>query len=176
GGLSIAVIGGLGLAGLGALMALTQGAFWLNVVAGNANPFDLGQLQSYLTNFSVLHCVLLAMAAAECAWMLRRRDWSPWALYAITAGLAPLSVAKWGAGESYFLGAIAAISVLSAVWVARFLDSAPAISLRWGLGIAVFIQAVLLSHAGLSDALPWLPDRGPQGAQLVRAPTAEDAQ
>ncbi|HLZ27869.1 MAG TPA: hypothetical protein VKV73_11170 [Chloroflexota bacterium] len=174
--LSAGLIGGVGLAGLGTLIALTHGTFWLNVVAGNANPFDLGQLEAYLTNFSMLHCVLLALAAAECIWMLRRRYWSPWALYALTASLATLSVAKWGAGESYFLGAIASISVLSAVWVARFLDSAPAVSLRWGLGIALFIQAVLLSHAALSDVLPWLPDRGPQGAYLGRAPTAEDNQ
>jgi hypothetical protein len=66
--------------------------------------------------------------------------------------------------------------VLSAVWVARFLDSAPTAGLRWGLGAALFIQAVLLSHAGLSEALPWLPDRGPQGAFLGRAPTSEDNQ
>jgi hypothetical protein len=174
--LCIGLIGGIGLAGLGVLMALTHGAFWLNVVTGNANPFDVGQLAAYQTNFSVLHCVLLAMAAAECAWMLRRRYWSPWALYALSASLATLSVAKWGAGESYFLGAIAAISVLSAVWVVRFLESAPPARLRWGLGIALFIQAVLLSHAALSDAVPWLPDRGPQGAFLGRAPTSEDNQ
>jgi hypothetical protein len=174
--LSIGLIGGLGLAGLGTLMVLTHGAFWLDVVAGNTNPLDLGQLEAYLTNFSVLHCVLLAMAAAECVWMLRRRCWSPWALYAVCASLAALSVAKWGAGESYFLGAIASISVLSAVWVARFLDSAPPVRLRWVLGTALFIQALLLSHAGLSEALPWLPDRGPQSAFLGRAPTSEDNQ
>jgi hypothetical protein len=174
--LSIALIGGLGLAGLGALMALTHGAFWLDVVSGNTNPFDLEQLQAYLTNFTVLHCVLLAMAAAECVWMLRRRIWSPWALYAVSASVAALSVAKWGAGESYFLGTIASISVLSAVWVARFLDSAPPLRVRWVLGTALFIQALLLSHAGVSEALPWLPDRGPQSAFLGRAPTAEDTQ
>ncbi|MDQ6670457.1 MAG: hypothetical protein M3069_06840 [Chloroflexota bacterium] len=174
--LSMGLIGGLGLAGLGALMVLTQGAFWLDVVAGNSNPFDLGQLESYLANFSILHGVLVAMAAAECVYMLRRRVWSPWALYALSASLAALSVAKWGAGESYFLGAIASISVLSAVWVARFLDSAPPVGVRWLLGAALFIQAMVLSHAGLSDALPWLPDRGPQSAFLGRAPTTEDTQ
>jgi hypothetical protein len=83
-------------------------------------------------------------------------------------------VAKWGAGESYFIGAIAAMSVLSAVWVARFLDSLPPPRLRLGLGAALLIQALLLSHAALSDALPWLPDRGPQGAFLGRAPSLED--
>src|SRR6266851_3288348 len=75
------VMGGLGIIGLGALMALTHGAFWLNVVAGNANPFDFEQLWAYVANFSVVHCVVLAMAAAECVWMLRRRAWSPWALF-----------------------------------------------------------------------------------------------
>ncbi len=174
--LSIGLVGSLSLTGVALLMALTHGAFWLDVVAGNANPLDLAQLESYLANFSVLHCVLLATAAAESVWMIRRRVWSAWGMYALTASLAALSVAKWGAGESYFLGAIAAISVLSAVWVARFLDSAPPAGLRWGLGTALFIQAVLFSHAGLSEALPWLPDRGPQSGYLGRAPTAEDTQ
>ena len=143
-------------------MAMTHGAFWLNVVAGNTNPFDLNQLAAYLTNFAVLHCVLIAMAVAECVWMVRRRAWSPWALYGVAAGVAALGVAKWGAGESYFLSAIASLSVLSALWIARFLDSAPPASLRWALGAALFIQAMLLSHAGVSAVLPWLPDRGPQ--------------
>jgi hypothetical protein len=174
GALSAGLIGGLGLAGLGALMLVTHGAFWLNVVAGNANPFDLDQLVTYVTNFSVLHCVLVAMAFAEVVWMVRRRSRSPWALYGVAAGLAALGVGKWGAGESYFLGAIAALSVLSAVWVARFLDSAPPASLRWALGAALFIQAVLLAHAGVSAAVPWLPDRGPQGSFLGRAPSLGD--
>jgi hypothetical protein len=170
------LIGGLGAVGVGLLMLLTRGTFWLNVVAGNTNPFDLGQLVAYLANFSVLHCVLLVMAGAQCVWMLRRRCWSPWALYGLTASVAALGVAKWGAGESYFLGSIAAVSVLAAVWIARFLESAPALRLRWALGAAVFIQAMLLSHAGLSAALPWLPDRGPQAANLGRTPTLEDEQ
>ncbi|MGI9148135.1 MAG: hypothetical protein ACR2IK_16535 [Chloroflexota bacterium] len=174
--LSMSLISGLGLAGLGTFMVMTHGAFWLDVVAGNTNPLDVAQLESYLTNFSVLHCVLLAMAAAECVWLLRRRVWSPWPLYALSASLGALTVAKWGAGESYFLGAIASISVLSAVWVGRFLDSMPPVRLRWGLGTALFIQTLLFSHAGLSEAFAWLPDRGPQSAFLGRAPTAQDTQ
>jgi hypothetical protein len=146
------------------------------VVAGNANPLDLHQLADYLSNFSVLHCVLLALAAAECLSLLLKRDWSPWACYAIASGLAALGVAKWGAGESYFLGAIASLSVLSAVWIARFFDAAPAPRLRWGLGAALVIQGLLLSHATVSTWLPWLPDRGPQGVFLGHAPSAEDQQ
>src|SRR5438874_6753868 len=51
------LVAGLGLMGGAALMALTSGAFWLNVVAGNTNPFDTTQLGAYLSNFSALHCV-----------------------------------------------------------------------------------------------------------------------
>ncbi len=171
-----AIVGVLGALGLAVLMALTDGAFWLNVVAGNANPFDLNQLANYLSNFGVLHCVLLALAAAQCAWMLFRREWSPWALYAVASSVAALGVAKWGAGESYFLGAIASMCVLSAVWVGRFLAAMPSLRLRWALGGALFIQTLLLSHATVSNVLPWLPDRGPQGAFLGRAPTADDEQ
>jgi hypothetical protein len=171
-----AVIVGAGLIGLGLLMLSTGGAFWLNVVVGNANPFDPGQLTAYLGNFSLLHCVLLAMAVAEVVWLIRRGRWSPWMLYAVTAGVAALGVAKWGAGESYFLGAIAAICVLSAAWVARFLDTGPSYRLRWTLGAALFIQGLLLSHASVSQVLPWLPDRGPQEAFLGHSPTVEDEQ
>ncbi len=172
--LAAGLIGGLGIAGLGALMVMTRGAFWLNVVTGNTNPFDLNQLAAYMSNFSLLHCVLIALALAEIVWMVRRRCWSPWALYGVAAGVAALGVAKWGAGESYFLGAIAALCVLAGIWVARFLDSMPPASLRWMLGLALFIQAVLMAHAGVSDVLPWLPDRGPQGTFLGHAPTLED--
>jgi hypothetical protein len=174
GALSAAIVGSIGAVGLGLLMVTTNGSFWLNVVAGNANPFDVHQLSGYLTNFSILHCVLLAMAAAECALMLYRRDWSPWALYAIASSVAALGVAKWGAGESYFLGAIASICVLSGAWVGRFLDASPSARLRWAVGLALLIQGLLLSHAEISRMMPWLPDRGPQEAFLGHAPTAED--
>ena len=171
-----AVTGAVGLLGLAGLMLLTHGAFWLNVVAGNANPFDLAQLSEYLANFSLLHCVLLATAAAQAVWMVRRRCWSPWLFYGVTSSVAALGVAKWGAGESYFLGAIASACVLSAVWVARFYDSLPPLRLRWALGAALFVQGVLLAHTVVSAAVPWLPDRGPQSAFLGHAPTFEDAQ
>jgi hypothetical protein len=64
--------------------------------------------------------------------------------------------------------------VLSAAWVTRFLDSSPPASLRWTLGLALFIQGLLLSHAGISTIVPWLSDRGPQAAFLGRAPGLDD--
>lgn len=170
------MIGGLAIAGAALMMALTNGAFWLNVITGNVNPFDAHQLAAYLSNFSILHCVLLATAAAQAAHMIRHRAWSPWLMYAMTSCVAALGVAKWGAGESYFLGAIAATCVLSAVWIAGFIESAPSPRLRWSLCTALFIQGLLLSHASLNMLMPWLVDRGPQAAFLGRPPAIDDLQ
>lgn len=167
----IAVGGAIGLAGL---MLATGGSFWVNVVSGNANPFDLWQLGTYLVNFSTLHCVCVVMAIGEAIWQIRQRRISPWVLYAISGGLASLGVAKWGAGESYYLSLIAAMCVLAAAWVIRFLRTAPPLHQRLLLGLALLIQGVLLSHAAISEALPFLPDRGPQGAYLGRPPSADD--
>jgi hypothetical protein len=155
------------------LIALSGGAFWLNVVSGNANPFDAQQLNGYLTNFGLLHCVLLALAAAECLRAVRRRAVTPWTLYFVTAGIATLGVAKWGAGESYFLGAIAAACVLAGSWAARAFGTS-GIQLRVALAAALLLQVVLFSHGMLSEIAPWLPDRGPQSAFLGRAPGTED--
>lgn len=167
----VAAAGGLGVA---VLYASTRGAFWLNVVTGNANPFDMAQLGAYVSNFSVVHCVLLALALAEAVRLVRQRRWSPWPLYLASAGVAALGVGKWGAGESYFLGVIAAACVLAAAWVARFLDATQAGQRRLALGGALLIQALLLSHAPLSSLVAWLPDRGPQSALLGHAPTLAD--
>lgn len=174
GALAAAVVGVLGAALLATMQTMTQGAFWLNVVAGNKNPFDLAQLGAYVSNFGVLHCVLLVLAVAEAVRMARRRHWSPWLLYLLTSGFATVSVGKWGAGESYFLGAIAVVCVLAASWTAQFVDTAQGVSARVAVGAAVLIQALLLSHAVISAAVPWLPDRGPQSAFLGRAPSLED--
>jgi len=167
------IVGSIGLTGLGALTVLTGGAFWLNVVSGNANPFDGQQLVGYLTNFGLVHCVLLATAAAEALRMVRRRALSPWLLYFMTASIAALGAAKWGAGESYFLGAIAAACVLASCWLARALD-ASSVQTRLAVAAALLLQTLLLAHGTVSDLATWLPDRGPQSALLGHAPTDDD--
>ncbi|MBV9168852.1 MAG: hypothetical protein JOZ81_02050 [Chloroflexi bacterium] len=172
--LAAGLVAGMGAACLAGFQALTGGAFWVNVVAGNENPFDSAQLTAYMTNFSLLHCVLLVLAIAEAGWLVRRKQWSPWVLYLVTAGAATVSVGKWGAGESYFLSAIAAVCVLAASWIVRFVDNAQSLHVRTALSAAVLLQGLLLSHSIVSAAAPWLPDRGPQSEYLGHAPTLED--
>jgi len=120
--LAAALIGGLGVLGLALLMWATSGAFWLNAFAGNVNPFDLGQLASYGFNFLALHCVLLALAVVEAQGLIARKQWSPWVLYLLVSAVLALAAGKWGAGESYFLGTLAAACVLAAGPIARSID------------------------------------------------------
>lgn len=172
----------LGLTVLAALQMATRGAYAVNVLVSNTSPFLLGQLVAYASNVVLLHPVILALAATEVAQTLRRRprSLSPWHLYAVTSTLLALAtVGKSGAGESYFLGALAAASMLAAVQVDRLVRAwrrqwPPRPALAYGLAAALLAQCLLLAHGALSDAIPWLPDRGLQAASLGHAPTAAD--
>jgi len=120
--LAAAVIGLGGVVGVAILMWLTRGAFWVNAFAANVNPFDLGQLASYGLNFVAVHCVILVFAIVAVRELVAGRRWSPWLFYLLISGLMALASGKWGAGESYFLGSLAAACVLAAVPIARLLE------------------------------------------------------
>lgn len=177
--------GALGVGGVLLLERASGGAFWLNVVTANVNPFDPGQLWGYYRNFLEVHPVLLALATAELVRAVAIRAWSPWVLYLPASLVLALGVGKVGAGESYFLGAIAACAVLAGAFSGRLVRAVShqpsAISTMLPprlvtpvLGLALLLQALLFAHGPLSEAVPWLPDRGLQAALLGRAPSPAD--
>lgn len=196
--LASTLLGGFGLIGLACFNVMTQGAFWTNVMAANVNPFDIGQLGSYLLNFGLLHGVILFLAGVELVRSVRRSLWSPWVCYLIASGVLALGVGKWGAGESYFLSMIAAACVLAAPGIVRLVPGATgdrqqatgtdarspspsppptaAVSSRaaWAVGAALALQLALSAHGPLSELAPWLPDRGAQADFLGRAPSPAD--
>ena len=187
--MAAAATGVFGAAGLLLLLAATRGAFWTNTVAGNANPFDVGQLLLYLWNFFEIHGFLLALAVAEAALVLRRpRLLSPWVLYFGASALVALGVGKWGAGESYFLPLIASTCVLAAAFVARLvrrlasgvrqaglLGSRPVeAAAALAMGAALFGQGLLMAHGPLVTDEPWLQNRGVQAAMLGTSPGGAD--
>jgi hypothetical protein len=189
---------GLGAAGafaaaaavlLVALQTGTGGAFWTNVVSANAGVFDAGELGRYLVNFLGIHAVVVGLAVVEVWRSLRGAHPSPW-MFALGAGLAEsLLVGHWGAGESYFLDALAVSCVLAGCAIARILGSRQrGGDLRRGLprpllvlgapatvlGVLLFAQMLLMSHGAVSRSLPFLPDRGIQAWILGRVPMAAD--
>lgn len=165
------VIGSVGGIGLLLLDTLSGGAFWLNVVVGNVNPFDPKQAIEYYLNFLLVHLVVVALAGWEVVRAVRARQFGALELYWVFAlGLA-ISVGKWGAGESYFLAPIAASVVLAGQALARIhglADSRP-----WPLaafGGLLLLQGALFAHGPLYRLSPLLVDRGAQASALGRWP------
>ncbi|MHB1133812.1 MAG: glycosyltransferase family 39 protein [Chloroflexota bacterium] len=175
---------GGGVLGLGGLLylasdALTSGGFTLNLVRANANPFSIVQAATYYGNFLGVHLLVAGSAAAVVGLVLRRQG--PGALpaygwYFLAALALALGTGKWGAGESYFLPAIASASILCGLALHRLETTRavgrPALGLAFAL--AIFCQLWLFWHG------PWqwpqwgLFDRGMQASVLGRAPTAAD--
>lgn len=155
-----------------ALEFSTRGAFSLNVLLGNVNPFLPGQLRDYLANFALLHAVplLLAGAAVLMAGLRGRLDALHWFL--LTGGVAALGVGKWGAGESYFLSAIVASSVLAGNIAGRLVARGGAVSA--GVAALLLLQCLISAHGFVSRLVPALPDRGLQAAALAAEPTPAD--
>lgn len=167
-GLAIGLIGG---ALLLALNRATDGAFWLNVVVGNVNPFDAQQAIDYYRNFLEIHLVLVALAGWEALRRARSGQIGPFELYWAFALLLAVSVGKWGAGESYFLAPIAASAVLAGRAVARLLRRGAGRDGRLLLaGGLLLAQGFLFAHGPLYRLGPWLVDRGAQASVLSRWP------
>ena len=167
-GVIIGFVGGIGLL---LLDTLSNGAFWLNVVVGNVNPFDPRQAIDYYLNFLQLHLIVVALAGWEVVRAVRARHIGALELYWLfSLGLA-VSAGKWGAGESYFLAPIAASVVLAGQTVARLLQLADRQAWALGaLGGLLLAQGILFAHGPLYRVSPLLVDRGSQASVLSRWP------
>ena len=172
----------------GALFVLidwaTAGGFSLNVVWANANPFSLEQVLAYYRNFVEIHLLLVSGALAVIVSGLRRGGWlgvPVYGWYFLAALATAVGTGKWGAGESYFLPALAAGCVLCGLALAR-LDALLTRARRpaaAGLLVLAFLlaacwQLLLLWHGPWAWPQQGAHDRGLQAGALGRAPTSAD--
>jgi hypothetical protein len=171
------LIGLLGGAALLALNTASEGAFWLNVVVGNVNPFDAHQALVYYENFLQIHLPVVALAAWKVLHQARSRQVGPVELYWLFSLVLAVSVGKWGAGESYFLAPIGASAILAGQSVARLLrESVQHDSRLVVLGGLLLIQGFLYAHGPLYHLGPAFVDRGAQASVLSRWPGPPEVQ
>ncbi|GAB4451192.1 MAG: hypothetical protein Kow00120_21520 [Anaerolineae bacterium] len=119
-----AFIWGAGVAAVGAAIFLwidasTGGQWWLNTVAANVNQYIPGQARDLYLQWFGLHGALIIPAALLALYELyfdRLSIYSVW--FAVATVGAALS-GKWGAGDSYFATAIAAMCILAGIFAAR---------------------------------------------------------
>jgi hypothetical protein len=167
-GLVIAFVGG---AALLFLDSVHRGAFWLNVVVGNVNPFDTKQAIDYYRNFLELHFVIVVLAGWQLIRSVRVHAVGPFELYWIFSLALAASVGKWGAGESYFLAPICATAVLAGQALAAIhqqSDRRPVLLCL--IGGLLLLQGFLFSHGPLYRLGPLFVDRGAQASVLSRWP------
>jgi len=115
---------GFGLAAAGIFVWLnlaTDGEWWRNVIAANINRYNLDQTLGLYRLWFNLHGLLIVPAALLVIYELyfdRLSIYSIWFVVAIGVGAAS---GQWGAGDSYFATAIAAMCILSGIFAARTL-------------------------------------------------------
>ena len=119
-----ALLAGLGLAVVaGAIFLLldraTGGYWYLSIIRANINAFDWGQAVQLYRQWTGLHWLIVAVALARLVYEIYFGRLS---VYGIWFGLAVAGAAlsgKFGAGESYFVTATAALCALSGIALAR---------------------------------------------------------
>ncbi len=108
--------------GIFLLIDVATGGQWrLNIINANINPFMPGQFEGLLRQWIGLHGVLVALAALMVVYEFYFDQISIYSLWFIAATVNSSLAGKWGAGDSYFATAIAAVSVLSGIFAARTL-------------------------------------------------------
>ena len=109
----------------------TQGQWWLNIITANVNEYILGQYTGLLRQFIGLHGALLALAVLIVMYELYLDRLSVYAVWFVAAIANSVLAGKWGAGDSYFATAIAAMCILAGIFAGRSLNQ------RWRLPAAL---------------------------------------
>lgn len=101
------------------LLVLTDGHWWAHIIASNQNPYFMDQFLGLLWQFLRLHGWLLALAIGLLIYELYFDRASVYSVWLIAAGINTSAAGKWGAGDSYFVTALAAICIMSGIALAR---------------------------------------------------------
>ncbi|HEX2171430.1 MAG TPA: glycosyltransferase family 39 protein [Dehalococcoidia bacterium] len=171
---ALVVIEPLAIAVFVALDYLSIGQFWVNIIAGNVNPFDWDQAQTYFRDYVSIHLPVVAGAIGSCFWAVWRRRLTAFHLYFMISLPVTLTAGKWGAGESYFLGNIAAACVCLGWWIGELWGWRGGWVARVLAPVALAWQMVLFAHGPLDDLVPGWRDRSVQAGVLGTPPSAAD--
>jgi hypothetical protein len=123
-----AVVWGLGFGVVGVAIFLgidraTGGQWWLQTITANINEFRPDQTVGLFRLWFGLHGFLLIPAALMVIYELYFDRLSLYSLWFILATANSVLSGKWGAGDSYFATAIAAMCILSGIFASRTLKA-----------------------------------------------------
>jgi 4-amino-4-deoxy-L-arabinose transferase-like glycosyltransferase len=99
----------------------TNGQWWLQTIAANVNDFYPEQTVGLFRLWYSLHGFLLVPAVLYALYELYFTRLSIYTIWFVAATANSVLSGKWGAGDSYFASAIAALCILSGLFSARTL-------------------------------------------------------
>lgn len=169
-----ALIGSFGLTIFDALNTFSQGQFYVNIIAGNVNAFSWDQAQDYFRDYVAIHLAVVVGAFAACFWGVWHRRLTAFHVWFLISLPVTLTAGKWGAGESYFLGNLAAASVCLGWLIGELWHRSGGWAGRIVVPIALAGQLVLFAHGPLDDLVPGWFDRSVQAQVLGTPPSAAD--
>lgn len=132
----------------------THGYWLLNTITANINPFVPGQALGLYRQWFSLHLVLTVAAAALTIYQLYVERLSVYAIWFVVAVANSVTAGKWGAGESYFVTAIAASCILSGLAFHRLLTWAEKRGQGWRWAALALIPLLYLFQADKFFHLP----------------------
>jgi 4-amino-4-deoxy-L-arabinose transferase-like glycosyltransferase len=100
----------------------TNGQWWLQTISANVNEFIPTQTTGLFRVWYSLHGFLLVPAVLYAVYELYFNRLSIYTLWFIAATANSILSGKWGAGDSYFATAIAALCILSGLFASRTLN------------------------------------------------------
>ncbi|MFN8379183.1 MAG: hypothetical protein U0452_10985, partial [Anaerolineae bacterium] len=160
----------------------TSSQWWLQTIAANVNPYIVDQTTGLFRLWFSLHGFLIVPAAILAVFELYFTRLSIYVVWLLAATANSLLSGKWGAGDSYFATAIAAVCITSGIffshWVRgdwRAVNNAytrllapPLLKIRPALiGVACFL--VPLAYLGYGAATVKMPTTGPVFGPLATA-------
>jgi hypothetical protein len=104
------------------LNAATNGEWWRNVIAANINRYSLDQTVGLYRLWFSLHGFLILPAALYALYEVYFDRLSIYSVWFVTTAAVGLASGQWGAGDSYFSTAIAAVCILSGLFISRTLN------------------------------------------------------
>ncbi len=182
--LGVVCFGIVGAAIFVGLNIATQGEWWRQAILANVNQIRFDQVEGLFRLWFSLHGFLLIPAVLFVIYELyfdRLSLYSIW--FVVTALLGGVSSGTWGGGDSYFATSIAAMCILSGIFITRTLNGGwrfpesnfySRLIVRplrpvWPLVAVVALMVVPLLYVGYGRAVLHFPTNHPLFAPLATA-------
>ncbi len=149
----------------------TEGQWFLQTIAANVNPYLADQTIGLFRLWFSLHGFLIVPAALFSLFELYFARLSLYTVWLLAGVANSVLSGKWGAGDSYFATAIAAVCIVSGIFFSRWLRGGwPAADTRYAHALARPLQAARPTLIGLACVLVPAAYLG-YGAATVKMPT-----